>query len=212
MIPRRRRTGGTGIGRKAQGDAGTLGARPTRRRQDTPRMTTTSKLARDSTPESGAPVVVAVTTDDDRYPRTRQIALELARHAEARLVLYDWDAATILGDPLPTTWSADGPDHQAPSELDVDALEAAGRDAIAGQVAEARQQGVEAAAWLPSEPGADALGAFAAEHGATAVVLPEDLAAKRHLERFREGVMDPVAAIRSRSRARIVVVPRPLTT
>jgi hypothetical protein len=174
-------------------------------------MATTSRSARDPLPESGAPVVVAVTTDDDRYARTRQIAVELARHAEARLVLYDWDAATILGDPLPTEWSADGPDHEPPTELDVDALEAAGREAIAGQVAEARERGVEAAAWLPSEPGADALGEFAAAHGATAVVLPEDLAAKGHLERLREGAMDPVAAVRSRTRARIVVVPRPLT-
>ena len=174
-------------------------------------MTTTSKPDRDAALESGAPVVVVVTTDDDRYARTRQIAVELARHANARLVLYDWDAATILGDPLPTAWDADGPDHAQPTELDVDALEAAGRDAIAGQVAQAQERGVEAAAWLPSEPGADALGEFAAEHGATAVVLPEDLAAKGHLERLREGAMDPVAAVRSRSRARIVVVPRPLT-
>jgi hypothetical protein len=155
-------------------------------------------------------LVVAVTTDDDRYTRSRQIAIELARHADARLVLYDWDAATVLGDPLPTAWSADGPDHQRPSELDEAALEAAGRDAIAGQVAEARERGVETAAWLPSEPGADALGTFAAERGATAVILPEDLASKGRLERLREGAMDPVAAIRRRSRARIVVVPRPL--
>ena len=104
--------------------------------------------------ETVGPVVVAVTTEDDRYPRSRQIAMELARHADARLVLYDWDAATVLGDPNPTVWSADGPDREAPSELGVAALEAAGRDAIAGQVAEARRRGVEAAAWLPSEPGA----------------------------------------------------------
>ena len=160
---------------------------------------------------SGRSVIVAVTTDDDRYQRTREVAMDMARDAEARLVLYDWDAATILGDPLPTAWSADGPDHDSPTELDAKALEAAGREVIAEQVAEAQQMGVEAAAWLPSEPGADALGEFAAEHGATTVVLPEDLAAKGHLERLREGAMDPVAAVRSRSRARIVVVPRPLT-
>ena len=124
------------------------------------------------------PVVVAVTTEDDRYPRSRQIAMELARHADARLVLYDWDAATVLGDPNPTVWSADGPDHEPPTELGIADLEAAGRDAIASQVAEARRRGVETAAWLPSEPGADALGAFVADRGATTVVLPEDLHAK----------------------------------
>ena len=160
--------------------------------------------------EAGGPVVVAVTTEDDRYPRSRQIAMELARHADARLVLYDWDAATVLGDPNPTVWSADGPDHEAPTELGVAALEAAGRDAIAGQVAEARRRGVETAAWLPSEPGADALGTFVAERGATTVVLPEDLHSKGRLERLLGGAMDPVAAIRKRSRARVVVVPRPM--
>jgi hypothetical protein len=160
--------------------------------------------------EASGPVVVAVTTEDDRYPRSRQIAMELARHADARLVLYDWDAATVLGDPNPTVWSADGPDHKAPTELGVAALEAAGRDAIASQVAEAQGRGVEAAAWLPSEPGADALGAFVAEHGATAVVLPEDLNSKGRLERLLGGAIDPVAAIRKRSPARVVVVPRPM--
>ena len=44
--------------------------------------------------ETVVQVVVAVTTEDDRYPRSRQIAIELAQHADARLVLYDWDAAT----------------------------------------------------------------------------------------------------------------------
>ena len=156
------------------------------------------------------PVVVAVTTEDDRYPRSREIAMELARHAEARLVLYDWDAATVLGDPNPTVWSADGPDHEPPTELGIAALEAAGRDAIAGQVAEARRRGVETAAWLPSEPGAAALGTFVADRGAPTVVLPEDLHAKGRLERLIGGALDPVAAIRKRSSARVVVVPRPI--
>lgn len=160
--------------------------------------------------ESAAAVVVAVTTEDDRYPRSRQIAIDLARHADARLVLYDWDAAIVLGDPMPSEWSADGPDHEPATELGVNALEAAGRDAIAGQVAEARRRGVDAAAWLPSEPGADALATFVAERAAAAVVLPEDLSSKGHLERLRQGAMDPAAAVRTRSRARVVVVPRPI--
>ena len=157
------------------------------------------------------PIVVAVTTEDDRYPRSRQIGIELARHADARLVLYDWDAATVLGNPNPTAWSADGPDGEPPTEMGVAALEAAGRDTIASQVAEARRHGVETAAWLPSEPGADALGAFVADRGATAVVLPEDLRSKGRLERLIQGATDPAGAVRERSRARVVVVPRPIT-
>lgn len=173
-------------------------------------MATHEDPARTAAPAAAGPVVVAVTTEDDRYPRSREIAIELARQVDARLVLYDWDAATVLGDPNPTAWSADGPDQERPTELGINALEAAGRDAIASQVAEARRRGVEAAAWLPSEPGADALGTFAAEHAASAVVLPEDLSAKGRLERLREGVMDPAAAVRKHSRARVVVVPRPI--
>jgi hypothetical protein len=160
---------------------------------------------------SGRSVIVAVTTDDDRYQRTREVAMDMARDAEARLVLYDWDAATILGDPLPTAWSADGPDHDSPTELDAKALEAAGREVIAEQVAEAQQMGVEAAAWLPSEPGPDALGAFAADRDATAVVLPEDLATKGHLERLLGDAGDPVATLRARCGARVVVVPHAST-
>jgi hypothetical protein len=160
---------------------------------------------------TGRSVIVAVTTDDDRYPRTREVAIDMARDAAARLVLYDWDAATILGDPLPTAWSADGPDHEAPTELDAKALSAAGREAIAEQVAEARRMGIEAAAWLPSEPGPDALGAFAADRDATAVVLPEDLATKGHLERLLGDAGDPLATLRARCGARVVVVPRPFT-
>ena len=159
---------------------------------------------------SVAPVVVAVTTEDDRYPRSRQIAIELARHADARLVLYDWDAATVLGDPNPTEWSADGPDHEPPTEMGITALEAAGRDTIAGQVAEARRRGVETAAWLPSEPGADALGAFVAERERRRSSCPRTSSSKGRLERLIKGAIDPVAAIRKRSSARVVVVPRPI--
>ncbi len=98
----------------------------------------------------------------------------------------------------------------APAELDEDALEAAGRDAIAGQIAQARELGVDAAAWLPSEPGAEALGDFAARHGAATVVLPEGLETEGRGERLRAGATDPGAAVRARSNARVVIVPRPV--
>ena len=40
---------------------------------------------------------------------------------------------------------------------------------------EYRAHGVQAAGWLPAEPGPGALAAFAMEHGASALVIPDDL-------------------------------------
>ncbi len=76
-------------------------------------------------------VVLAVTADDDRYAATRAEAVRLATEQGGRLILYDWDAATVLGDPLPSNWSADGTAEDTPTELDEAALEAAGRAPIA---------------------------------------------------------------------------------
>ena len=117
-------------------------------------------------------VVLAVTADDDRYAATRAEAVRLATEQGGRLILYDWDAATVLGDPLPSNWSADGTAEETPTELDEAALEAAGRAPIATQVAEARRAGVDTTAWLPSEPGAEALATYAREHGHTTPVRP----------------------------------------
>jgi hypothetical protein len=47
-----------------------------------------------------------------------------------------------------------------------------------------------------------------ADRDATAVVLPEDLAAKGRLERLLGDATDPVATLRARCGARVVVVPR----
>jgi len=76
-------------------------------------------------------VVLAVTADDDRYARSRRVAMDIAARDDAHLILYDWDSATILGDPLPTEWSAAGAAEDVPTQLDRAALEAAGRSAIA---------------------------------------------------------------------------------
>ena len=81
-----------------------------------------------------APSVIGVTADDDRFADARRAAMRLAEREGAELILYDWDAATRLGNPLPSVWSADGTDAAVPDRLDEQALEAAGRDAIARQV------------------------------------------------------------------------------
>ena len=121
------------------------------------------------------PTVISLTADDDRYAATRQTAAALAKQEGAELVLYDWDSAALLGDPLPSVWSAEGTDKDVPDRLDEAALEAAGRHAIARQVEEAKASGLAASAWLPSEKGTDALLKFGQEHGAIAIVVPSDL-------------------------------------
>jgi len=157
--------------------------------------------------DSRYPVVLVVTADDDRYAGTRRAAMDIAAREGAKLLLYDWDAATVLGDPLPSWWSADGAADDVPSELDEAALEAAGRAAIGEQVAEARAKSIDAAAWLPSEPGGEALAEYARQHGATTIVLPEDLRATSGLERLVESTDDPERDVEEGSRARVVVVP-----
>jgi hypothetical protein len=120
-------------------------------------------------------VVIALTADDDRFVDVRTAAEEVAHRAGATLILYDWDAAMLFGDPLPSVWSADGTDKAVPDRLDPEALDAAGRSAIADQVRGAISRGVDASAWLPSTHDAEALAQYAIDHGATEVFLAADL-------------------------------------
>ena len=160
------------------------------------------------TGSSPAAAVLAITSDDDRFRATRVEAVRIAAGAGSRLILYDWDAATVLGDPLPSSWSAEGTDTETPSELDERALEAAGRAPIARQVRDARRAGVEATAWLPSEPGPDAMVRWAREHGAGTIVVPDDLDERGKLETLATGTTDPAKAVAEQSPVRVVVVPK----
>ena len=144
----------------------------------------TQPLDRRAETGPGGAVVLAVTADDDRYAAVRAEAVRLAAELDGRLILYDWDAATVLGDPLPSNWSGEGSADDVPSELDEADLEAAGRSKIAAQVAEARTAGVPTTAWLPSTPGAQPLTAYAREHGVSTIVVARDLEAAGELERL----------------------------
>jgi hypothetical protein len=138
-------------------------------------------------PSPDTPKVIAVTADDDRYVSSREAAINLAAREHAELILYDWEAPMLLGDPLPSVWSADGTDEAVPDRLDEEALEAAGRDAIARQVTAAKALGVEASGWLPSVRGAEALLKYAMDHHAIAVVAPPDIARSDDLKRSVDG-------------------------
>jgi len=153
--------------------------------------------------------VIAVTSDDDRYADVRRTAMDLAVGEDARLILYDWDAATVLGDPLPSAWSAEGTEDAVPSELDASDLEAAGREPLIRQLREAEARGIQATAWLPSSPGPEALAAYARDHQATTIVVARELHASGDLERLVSAGSDPVDALRQDAPARVIVVPEP---
>jgi hypothetical protein len=154
------------------------------------------------------PAVLAVTADDDRYATTRTEAARIAAEQGGRLILYDWDAATVFGDPLPSAWSAEGTGADTPSELGEADLEAAGRAPLIDQLADARRAGIPVTAWLPSEPGPDAMVRWAREHGVTTIVVPDDLKASGELERLAAGATDPAKAVEADSLVRVVVVPK----
>jgi hypothetical protein len=156
---------------------------------------------------SGRAVVLVVTTDDDRYAAARAEATRIAAKQKGRLILYDFDAATILGDPLPSNWSGEGAAEDVPSELDEADLLAAGRSKIAEQVAEAREAGVPTTAWLPSKPGPEPLTEYAREHGVSTIVVPHDLEAAGELERLATATTDPAEDVREQAVARVVLVP-----
>jgi hypothetical protein len=118
--------------------------------------------------------VIAVTGEDDRYEPVRRQAIDRALADDATLILYDVDAVTSpLESPLPTAWSAEGADEKVPDRLGPQELGAAGREAIARQVADARSRGVDAWAWLPSDKGSKALAEYAATHPGARVIVPE---------------------------------------
>ena len=178
---------------------------PQRVRADTGWMDRSHDRATEIGP-AGLSVILAVTADDDRYATTRAEATRLAAEQGWRLILYDWDAATILGNPLPSNWSGEGAAEDVPSELDEAELEAAGRAPIANQVKQARRAGVPTTAWLPSEPGVGPLADYAREHGVGTIVVPRDLESAGELERIATATPDPAKDVPAETNARVVLV------
>ena len=118
--------------------------------------------------------VIAVTGEDDRFEPVRLAGVERASAEHATLILYDIDAETSpLESPLPTGWSAAGTDEKLGDRLAPQELEAAGREAIARQVREARDRGLDAWGWLPSDGGKDALMEYAGRHPSARVLVPD---------------------------------------
>ncbi len=143
-------------------------------------------------------VIVAYTSEDDRYAKVREAAIDTAKTSQARLILYDVDAASPFAKPLPTWWAAEGGPEQVPTRLSVEDLERAGREGIARQVQEAIDQGIEAFGWLPGEKGGDTLAEYAREQKADLIMVPADLEDPGIIDRLRNETLDDVEEHTSR--------------
>jgi nucleotide-binding universal stress UspA family protein len=134
----------------------------------------------------------------------RKAAVEAAQNAEARLILYDIDAAGLYGEPLPSEWSGEGAEEEFGTLLTPQDLQAAGRHELAEKVQAAREDGLETYGWLPSSKGAKALQEYAAEAHADLIIVPSSLEhpsffdrlrGENSLEKTREEVDAPIVVV-----------------
>jgi nucleotide-binding universal stress UspA family protein len=120
--------------------------------------------------------IISYTGEGQHYWPLIERSIELAKEQQARLIFYDADSASRLGaSPLPTVWSGEGLAEQFDNRLDPEQLEKAGREELRDRVRHAREQGVDAWAWLPSKRGATELAEYANQQHATLLVVPSDL-------------------------------------
>jgi hypothetical protein len=155
---------------------------------------------------AAAGTIVVVAAEDERFGGALRRATELAVKRGEPLILYDWDAPSLLAEPLPTWWSSEGWDHRFPERLDADELEKAGRGVIAAQVKQARESGVEAFGWLPSDHGPRPLADYAGAQRASIVVVPRDLTELHGLDALLTGAARPADDLAERASAAVVIV------
>lgn len=155
--------------------------------------------------ETSRPCVIAMTAEDDRYAHARHAGLRLAQAEGLSLILYDIDAASLLNEPMPSGWSADGAGEQFGDRLTADDLRRLGRAAIARQVDEARETGVDAYGWLPTSHGPDALAEYATEQGARVIVMPAERDEVDPLTALLVGTRRPIDHLAEEAPARLVV-------
>ncbi|MBA2721178.1 MAG: hypothetical protein H0U52_18340 [Chloroflexi bacterium] len=155
----------------------------------------------DSTPTPRPATIIAVTSEEGRHAAVRKRAADLAGDAGSTVILWARDAdGGLLASPLPTQWSGDGEEEQFGDRLAPNELEAAGRAPLARQVSELREAGVDAWGWLPETADATHLAEYAADQGASLVLVSaadDDLigdlrdAAERGGDRDREATSGP---------------------
>jgi hypothetical protein len=149
--------------------------------------------------------VIAMTAEDDRHEHVRQAGVRLAQAEGLPLILYDIDAASLFNEPMPSSWSADGAGEQFGDRLTGDELRRLGRAAIAQQVDEARQEGVDAYGWLPTSHGPEALAEYAAQQSARVIVMPAEREEVDPLTALLVGTRRPIDHLAEEAPARVVV-------
>ena len=153
-----------------------------------------------------AGAIVVVAAEDDRFAAALGRATELATKRGEPLLLYDWEAPSFLAEPLPTWWSSEGSHDRLSHRLDPEQLRAAGRGTLAAQVERARDNGVDAFGWLPSDHGPGALADYAGAQGASIVVVPRDLTELHGLDALINGSARPADELVERASAAVVIV------
>jgi len=128
-----------------------------------------------STPLPRSTAIIAVTREDGSHLGVVRRAGRIARDSGSAVILWDRDAEiSPLESPLPTGWSGEGEEQQFGNRLGPNDLLAAGREALARDVGQLRNEGVDAWAWLPDDADAEHLAAYAAEQAAELVLLSTD--------------------------------------
>jgi hypothetical protein len=149
-----------------------------------------------------AAVVLAATDDgqDPAYQATRRAAFAVAARDGARVVLFDRSPELYLVDP----YERDRGNGRRPRSalLNQRTANRVGRTYLADQLAEARQLGLDGAAWVARGHGPDALAAACEVLEVEQVVLPATLAAPPLIDRVRGHTL---AAFRRRVPARIAL-------
>jgi hypothetical protein len=119
-----------------------------------------------------ATIVAVTTAEGDSHAAVRRRAAVIAGSAGSTVILWAADSApSPLEAPLPTDWSGDGDTEQFGDRLGPDDLVAAGREPLARQLDELRDGGIEAWAWLPGKADAEHLAEYAADQGASLVLV-----------------------------------------
>jgi len=149
--------------------------------------------------------VIAMTAEDDRFAHARRGGMRVASEASLPLILYDIDAASLLNEPLPSGWSAEGTRQQYGERLTVEDLDRLGRGPIARQVEEAEASGIEAYGWLPTGHGPDPLAEYAYEQQARVLVMPIEREEVDPLTVMLVGTRHPIDRSEDEVPARILV-------
>ena len=149
--------------------------------------------------------LIALTAEDDRYAYARRAALRVALEESLPLILYDVGAASLLTEPLPSAWSAEGSGEQFGDRLTAEQLHRLGRSPLARQVEEAESDGVEAYGWLPTSHGPDPLAEYAFEQKARAIVVPAEREEVDPLSAMLVGTLHPIDRLEDEVAARILV-------